>query len=151
MKRIKNARKKTEDLKQAMLTFARPYDRDIYLMQKFLTTVLANREYKLASRFFPEPVTTDADEVAKAKKKREILLGKSEVTVLMRLMIAVLPLWILFCVVYIFLRGILLGPQRSGKWLTAYFMTLVNRVSELHCQLYSAVSSMLSFLRYLRK
>ena len=106
---------KAEDFKMAMLTFTNPLDRDIYLMQKFLTTILAHREYKLASRFFPEPAAVDADEVAKAEKKREKLLGKTKVTIVMRLMIAILPIWIIFCIAYIFLRGILLGPQKSRK------------------------------------
>ena len=141
---------KAEDFKMAMLTFTNPLDRDIYLMQKFLTTILAHREYKLASRFFPEPATVDADEVAKAEKKREKLLGKTKVTIFMRLMIAILPLWIIFCIVYIFLRGILLGPQKSRKWLTAYFMTLVNRVRQLCCKSYTTPLSTLFFSQFFR-
>ena len=97
-------------------------------MQKFLTSVFAKHQNKLASKFFPEPVIRSEDDIAKAEKEREKLMGKTKVTIFMRLLIAFLPLWVLFCIVYIFLRGILLGPQKSKRWLNAYFMTMFNRV-----------------------
>ena len=130
MKKIKRVRDRPETLKDNMLAFISPYDRDIYLMQKFLTTVLAKHQDRLASKFFPEPVIKTEDEMAKEEKQRENLLGKTSVTIKMRLLIAFMLLWILFCIFYIFLRGVKLGPEKSKKWLSAYFMTMFNRVSQ---------------------
>ena len=100
-------------------------------MQKFVTTLLTPYQHNLASKYFPEPVIKSEKDIANESKKRAKLLGKSKVSVMMRLGIAFMPLWILFCIVYIFLRGILLGPQKSKRWLNAYFMTMFNRVSNL--------------------
>ena len=99
-------------------------------MQKFVATLLAPHQHNLAAKFFQEPVIKTEKQLEKEQKKHDKLLEKTKVTFLMRLGIAFMPLWILFCIVYIFLKGILLGPQKSKVWLSAYFMTMFNRVSK---------------------
>jgi hypothetical protein len=97
---IAMARQESEDICKHLSTMHKPADQDTYLLQRFITDSLKGMERNVALRFmFP----SDGSE------------GNS--TLFRYFCLLVLVSYLLFCSLYVFLFGVLLGPSSITLWM----------------------------------
>ena len=130
VKKIKTSRQKTKTLIEDIRQLATDELRESYLFKVFLAESLTGYKHAVATKYFFDYEELDSDDRKRFVKAISVI---------------VLPSYLLFCLFYIFLYGIQLGPAATNLWLISLAIDISQDVIFLQPLLVLINFTLLSF------
>jgi hypothetical protein len=112
-KKIKKLRAESNRISEKMGKMPNDAERNEYLMRKFTLNVLSQYHQNIAGRFFSIFVKGSVDVDIKS-------------SIVSKICIVILPLYMIFEALYVFLFGVSIGPRASRVWLVNCVVTFLH-------------------------
>lgn len=104
-KRIAKTRAKAEQIIKTLEECTTDFEREVVLVRQFQCTLLSNFRQYISQRFYDQGYL------------REEALKKAEITIFHYISLVLLPLYVLFTCLFVFLFGVRMGPATTYLWL----------------------------------